>query len=451
MPVLAAIDGTGVAEKLTVYWIVMTLVFSGHRPNILAHMKHRRFLFLQGVCSPFFPRLSDALRADGHKVYRINFNAGDALYWGRRPAWSFRGSLKSLEPYLQQKFDANHFTDIVLFGDQRPIHLPAIAIAKRLGVRVHVFEEGYTRPHWITLERGGVNGHSMLPRDPAWYLKMAARLPQYGDGMPMNANFKVRAVYDMAYHLANLVNPLAYPGYRTHRPHVSVVEYAGWARRFALLPLHKRQDAEVIHRLMRRKPRYYLLPLQLNGDTQISYHSSFGGMCEVIEDVVESFACHAPAEKCLLIKNHPLDTGLIDYRGMIKRLVKKLDLGNRVEFIETGHLPTLFDHAHGVVTVNSTAGLSALLHRCPTLALGNPIYDLPGLTHQGRLDEFWCTPNPPNDALFKAFRNTVIHTTQINGDFFSSRGISHAVMGGSKRMLESCTPLDALLSVTPVA
>jgi len=27
---------------------------------------------------------------------------------------------------------------------------------------VHVFEEGYMRPYWVTYERGGSNGHSRL-------------------------------------------------------------------------------------------------------------------------------------------------------------------------------------------------------------------------------------------------------------------------------------------------
>ena len=51
-------------------------------------------------------------------------------------------------------------TDLVLYGDTRPIHAMAIARAKAAGVTVHVFEEGYLRPWWVTYERGGANGHS---------------------------------------------------------------------------------------------------------------------------------------------------------------------------------------------------------------------------------------------------------------------------------------------------
>ena len=33
---------------------------------------------------------------------------------------------------------------------------------KLLGLGIHVFEEGYMRPYWVTYERGGSNGNSRL-------------------------------------------------------------------------------------------------------------------------------------------------------------------------------------------------------------------------------------------------------------------------------------------------
>ena len=50
----------------------------------------------------------------------------------------------------------------MLYGDVRPIHAEAVARAKAAGIMVHVFEEGYLRPYWVTYERGGSNGHSRL-------------------------------------------------------------------------------------------------------------------------------------------------------------------------------------------------------------------------------------------------------------------------------------------------
>ena len=352
----------------------------------------RRFLFLQGVASPFFARLTDHLRQSGEHVAKINFCAGDALYWGRRPAWRFRHEVTQLEDYLRDRFAQHHFTDLVVFGSRRPIHRPAIDLANARGIRVHVFEEGYVRPNWLTLERGGVNADSPLPRDPAWFLAVDPGLPRYANGQPVPTNIRVRAAHDLAYHLANGLNPLLYRGYRTHRPYLAPVEYAGWIRRFGKLPLRRPRDERRIRELIAGGRPYYLLPLQLNGDTQITINSSYGGMPQLIDTVLRSFASDAPASSLLVIKNHPLDTGLVDYPALISTLEQELGITGRVVYLETGALPDLLRRTAGVVTVNSTAGMVALAHHCPTLTLGAAIYDLPGLTFQGRLADFGTMP-----------------------------------------------------------
>ncbi len=410
----------------------------------------RHFLFLQGVASPFFPRLADRLRRAGQRVTRINFCAGDALYWGLRGAIAYRGTLAQLPDFLTDCFTAHAFTDLVLFGSRRPIHLPAIRIARERGVRVHVFEEGYVRPNWLTLERGGVNGDSPLPRDPDWYLAVDPLLPRYGDGRPVPTSLPVRAAHDIGYHAAGVFNPVFYRGYRTHRPEPAPVEYAGWARRFGAWQLRrqKRRDAERIAQLLADGAPYYLLPLQLNGDTQITLHSSYGGMPQLLDTVLRSFARDAAPDTRLVIKNHPLDTGLVDYPAQIARLSQELELGQRVLYLETGHLPTLLQRTLGVVTVNSTVGLSALLHQCPTVALGTAIYDLPGLTFQGGLHAFWEERAPPDPRLLQAFRNTVVHTTQVNGDFYTAVGIRMA-LAGCERLLAVESPLETLLAAYP--
>ncbi|MET5116120.1 capsular biosynthesis protein, partial [Burkholderia pseudomallei] len=75
-----------------------------------------------------------------------------------------------LVEWYRDAIATNGVTDVLLFGDCRAIHRPIHEIARASGVRVHVFEEGYVRPLWITMERHGVNGRSLLPRDPGYYL-----------------------------------------------------------------------------------------------------------------------------------------------------------------------------------------------------------------------------------------------------------------------------------------
>jgi capsular polysaccharide export protein len=405
----------------------------------------RSFLFLQGVCSPFFAHLADRLKAAGHRVFKVNFNAGDWLHWGGRFSWNYRGPVSGLRDFLDEKYHSFGITDQILFGDCRPIHRPAVEHGKVCGIRTHVFEEGYFRPYWVTLERDGVNGYSSLPRDPRWFRDVGPRLPDYGGGHPFQSSFNIRAFHDAVYHLAGFYNPVFFPHYRTHAPVNAVIEYLGYARRLPLLRFHKQRDQALVEALIKASTPFFLLPLQLHSDAQIRDHSRFDSMIEVIEFVLRSFARYATGDAKLVIKNHPLDTGLINYKKIVIGLADHLGLTGRVEYIETGDLEILLRHAGGTVTVNSTVGSISLGLNCPTIALSDPIYNLPGLTHQRHLDTFWSDSARPDAELFHCFRNTVIHTTQVNGGFFSRQGIDLAVEN-CRRMLESeRSPLEELL------
>lgn len=405
----------------------------------------RSFLFLQGPATPFFARLADRLASEGHAVHRIHFCAGDALYWGARSASWFRGDVGLLRDVLDEHYQRYGITDQILFGDRRPVHRPAVAHGESCGVRTHVFEEGYFRPYWVTLEREGVNGHSLLPRDPEWFWEVGARLPEPAQPVAFHSPFFKRAFHDVAYHVAGLANPLLFPRYRTHAGVTAAVEYAGYLRRFARLRLIRKREQQRALSIASSGIPYYLLPLQLNTDAQIRDHSRFTHMGEVIEYVLESFAHHASPEAKIVIKNHPLDAGLMDYGRIIRDAERRFDLRGRVEYLEDGDLVALVANARGVVTVNSTVGLVALEHGRPTLTLSDPIYNLPGLTCQLSLDAFWQNGVPPERELFARFRRCVMHATQINGGFYCATGIALAVENSVRVLTAERSPLETLL------
>ena len=410
-------------------------------------MSKRSFLLLQGVASPFFPQLGDRLKAHGHHVCKINFNVGDVASWGGRKSSSFRGRPQELKDFLDGIYRAHAITDQILFGDRRPVHRPAIDHADALGIRTHVFEEGYFRPHWVTLEREGVNGHSLLPRDPEWFWSVGANLGTAETVVPFSSRFSTRAAYDVAYHLAGLLNPLFFPHYRTHAGVTAPVEYLGYIKRFSLLHWWEPRDARLIEGMVASKALYYVLPLQLNSDAQIRDHSRFESMAEVIEYVISSFARQAPSLSRLVIKNHPLDMGLVPYEKTIARLARDFDVAGRVDYLESGNLELLVTHARGLVTVNSTVGGVSLGLDCPTTSLSDPIYNLPGLTFQGALDDFWEHGQPPDGELFRRFRNAVIHTTQVNGGFYCRNGIELAVRNSVAVLEAEISPLERLVEL----
>jgi len=399
-------------------------------------MSKQRFLFLQGVCSPFFARLAQALRAESHHVRKVNFTFGDSVYWRQGHATAFRGPMERLPEFYAQQYGQHGISDIVLFGDCRPVHRPAIELAKQQGIRVHVFEEGYFRPYWVTLERDGVNGNSTLPKDPQWYREESFKVVHYGNGEAFKSAFWKRAAYDVGYNFWFGVNPILHWGVKSHLPYHPLTEYTGYVGRIIRKQYYALQSRQVEVQLIREAPQrpFYLLPLQLDSDAQIIHHSPFSSMSQAMLGVLDSFAKFAPPASRLAVKIHPLDPGLVNYRKRLFDTAGKLGVTDRVFFLESGNLPALLSTARGVITVNSTVGGSALVHNLPTIALGTAIYNMPGLTFQGSLNNFWDTNAKPDKELFRRFRDVVIWRTQINGGFYCEESIKLTVKNAIGRL-----------------
>lgn len=392
-------------------------------------MNHQ-FLFLQGVNSPFFADLAAALKGQGRGVVRLNFTVGDKVFWRRNGnAHSCTLPAAQMQSFITDFYHTHAVTDVVLFGDERPVHQVAIQVAKQLGLQVHVFEEGYFRPYWFTLERGGVNANSALPKDPLWYQELGPLVPNYRNGLSFKSSFYMRAWFDVAYHFCSLANRWQFPQYQYHAPHTAWQEYWPYLGKQLKQSVLRRQaqDHKAIGRFLAQDKAFYLLPLQLDSDAQIRSHSPFENMYQVMDTVLASFAQHAPSDAVLVIKNHPLDMGLVNHEKNALALAQQYAVADRVVFLQTGAMPTLLGQATGVVTVNSTVGGSALYHALPTKVLGEAIYDIAGLSYEGSLDQFWCDLQRPNMNLFHHFRNVVIHATQLNGGFYTSAGTRMAV------------------------
>lgn len=405
----------------------------------------RTFLLLQGVCSPFFRALATALEHQGFMVLKVNFNAGDQLFWLGKPALNFRGKLTDLPDWLDDVYRQYQVTDQILFGDQRPVHLLARSAADQAKVTSHVYEEGYFRPYWVTLERGGVNADSALPINPDWYQTTAASLPALAPISIFPGSFARRAFYDVIYHLAGAWNWLLFPHYCTHAPMNAAKEYLGYIRRLPMQSWHQRRDALTLQKLVKSGRRYYFLPLQLSSDAQIRKHSGYADMPQVIQAVVASFASFAPPDVVLLLKNHPLDVGWNNYPALLRELSVQYQLGDRLLYTETGDLDLILQNCQGCVTVNSTVGALSLAAGKPTIALGKAIYALPGLTFAGALDQFWLQGAHPDQALWRSFQQTVLQLTQLNGGFYCDEGIKLAVQHSLPWLMAEYTTLEPYL------
>ncbi len=390
----------------------------------------RTFLFLQGPHGSFFPKLGAALEQVGHRVCRINLNGGDHATWPSGD--NFGGPTLRWPRYLARTLDREAVTDLVLFGDSRPRHEQAIAIARRAEVRVHVFEEGYIRPDWVTLERNGVNGHSSLPRDPDWYVEQARCLPAVETRPPLPSYTAARGWAAFFYHAEVVLQFWRFPFDGGHRDRNPVWEGINFLRRFRRREAEAARTAEALATL--GTADYFLFPLQLDSDYQIRIHSDFAAMRPAISTVLESFAAHAPAGMKLAIKEHPLDAGLRDWRAEVGEIAGALGIVDRIAFLEQGDLLALVLGSRGMVTVNSTSGTLALAAGKPVKALGKAVYDIAGVTDQQSLDTFWCAPQAPDPAIYEAFSRVLASRCLLHGAFLSNVGIEMMVSRAVERL-----------------
>ena len=378
--------------------------------------------------------LGVALAARGHGVSRVNFNGGDRLAWPSLPSLDFTGRISDWPAFLQRLFLDLTPTDIILHGDCRPLHKVAIELANRHGITVHVFEEGYLRPDWITLEVGGVNGYSRLPRDVSAYHVAADLLPAQPATAHVPPSVRTRARDCVSYAAACVAFSPWFPRYATHRGWSLPHEAAGWLKRSMRRPFARRRSQAGIRQAFSAKGGFFVLPIQMDNDSQILCHSDIGGMKHAIRLVVASFARFAASDAALVVKEHPLDNGVIDWRGVTRAAARDAGISDRVVLIEDCDLQLLLDRTLGLVTVNSTSATFALASGVPVIALGRSVYDLPGLTHQDSLEGFWRAPSPPDAGLFEAFRRVLAQACLLSGDFFTPDGVKRAVAGAVPRI-----------------
>jgi capsular polysaccharide export protein len=392
------------------------------------------FLFLQGPISPFFTNIGNGLALLGHAVHCINLSFGDQLFWRMPGATNYRGSLKNWPSFIEIFLDQHHITDLVLLGEQRDYHKQAIASAKTRGIHVTVTDFGYLRPDWITLERDGMSGSSLFPRDPAVIKSLADRLPEAELSRKFHDSFLRMATWDVAYHMANVFFIWLFPHYRTHKMQPLLLIYLGTGWRMLKEKLLKKRTERQIKAITENDSRFYVHPLQLAYDFQLRAYSNYPDQGDSIREVVTSFATNAPQDTHLIIKVHPMDTGLRDWRKLIRKIAATLSVTDRVHYLEGGNLDQLCETALGMVTINSTSGLRALQLGCPVKTLGQAIFDVPGLTFQGDLDAFWEKRPPPDKQLRDDFIKLMASSIQIRGVFYNQPGLDAGVVAAVNRL-----------------
>lgn len=385
----------------------------------LESFKNKNIVFLQGPLGPFFQNLMKDFVDVGATVHKINFNGGD-WYFSSDNVVNYRGSLEEWGEFFSRFIENYKIDTVILFGDCRNYHRIAHAIADENGLNIGVFEEGYVRPDYITFENFGVNGHSQLPRNRDFYDLLMEDEFAILDISNVNNTFWAAAWCAIVYYFFSALFYPVFRQYRHHRP-LNLFEGLFWIRSMYRKWIFRFSEKNIFSSLnIIESKNYFLVPLQISTDAQIHAHSDFDSVESFIKRIISSFSTNAPQNTFLVIKHHPLDRGYHDYSKLIHRLSNDNSVAERVIYIHDQHLPTLLEHARGVVLINSTVGLSAIHHSAPLKTCGSAIYDIDGLTYQGSLEAFWHDSKNfiVDKILYERFKGYVINNKQINGSFY---------------------------------
>lgn len=409
----------------------------------------RTFLFLQGPHGPWFARLAAMLRRSGAACWRVGFNRGDRAFWPEGASYiPFRGTAQDWPATFAALLADRQVTDLVLYGDTRPIHARAVEIARARNITVHVFEEGYLRPYWITYERGGANGHSRLMDLTVADMRRALEKADMDlpDAPARWGDMRQHVFWGALYHWFVLTGFWDYRNFRPHRALTVRQEFRLYLKRLALMPFHALERRIATWRIRFSGFPYHLVILQLAHDASFRDHSPFTTMTEFLALVTEGFARGAAPHHHLVFKAHPLEDGRVAMKREIYRLARAHGVEDRVHFVRGGKLAGLLNQARSAVTVNSTAGQQVLWRSLPLKAFGRAVYSKPEFVSPQPIEQFFAQPTRPDTRAYRDYRHYLLETSQVPGGFYSSRGRRELLRQVVDMMLSPQDPYDALES-----
>jgi capsular polysaccharide export protein len=387
-------------------------------PALTCLKRASRVLMLQGPVGPFFDRVTDWLLAQDCHVERVVFQGGDQHDCQAVSPLPFAGLPGEWPAFISQLLNSMQPDCVALFGQSRFYHKVALDRAEALGIPTVVMEEGYFRPGYVTMELGGVNGHSTTLDRFQWLAGAADSLRPAITPM----HFQKMAWHASWHYIAMDRNRGRFPHYEHHRS-THVPSYAlYWMRSWARKGMYHHGDRALQRWLIETHQPYYFVPLQLEGDSQIRQHSPYASIAQFVTEVLESFAHHAPRDSLLVFRQHPHARGGQGHQALISTLARDLGVSARVRHMVEGDTPELAEHSLGTVLINSTVGLQALERGSPLIVMGDAPYKRPDLTFSGGLDNFWKEHKTAPVAATRRFLAQVKNLTQAPASVYALRG-----------------------------
>lgn len=390
-----------------------------------------RVVLLQGPVGSFFRRAQEHLNANGYDAWRVRFNAGDRLYSRGDKTLDFIGNVDSWRLWFSEIIREHGFDAVVLFGSERLVHRVAIECAEQMGIPVVCLEEGYIRPGYVTMELGGNN----------WRSPIAGQLPPPEFNSPRregpkpvtsSGSFSAMAWAALQYFTIRAV--ISTPGERKlfHKQKRTLLsEGFYWVKNYYRKFSHVGRNYHISERLLEHHDkRFYIVPLQVHDDTQLGRAANAWNNQKLILKTIVSFARNAPEDHQLVFKIHPMERGHTRDWHFIRQVSALNDVKDRVHVLDGGSLSLLTRHSAGMITINSTSGLSAIHHGVPLAVLGQALYRHPDLAfcvERGiDLDRFWSEAFVAPEKVRHRYLSWIHHQCLAGGDFYAKEGMEAA-------------------------
>ena len=376
-------------------------------------------LFLMGPIGTFFARLSNYLEENNIKTYKISFPLYEYGFPKSRLI-NFHQDIYTFKKFLKKILIDKKIKHIFMYGNVLIPHREALSLVKELKkediqINTHIFELGYLRPNFVTLENKGINYSSGFIKSREFYLKQDSYktfpIPK------KHARFRIRKIWktitfiNHCFKNYKLVN-------KDHKLQPKPI-YIWFQIKGFFLKYYFRLSEYKIKKKCFVENKFFLVILQVNTDSQLTEGSALKDNKKFIYKVIEDFAKAKPNNINLVFKHHPRDRGYINYFNLIKKTSKEFAVDDKVFYIHDYFLSKLFQNRNckGTVLINSTVGYQSLYHSVPLKSLGISPYNIEGLADQRSLTSFFKNPSTVDRILFNKFYKYILENSQINGNF----------------------------------
>jgi capsular polysaccharide export protein len=322
-------------------------------------------LLLFGPIGTFFSRLAGHLQSQGIETYKIAFPLHEFGFQHRNRI-HFQGSCKQdFRPFLKELIIRKGIQHIFMYGNFIIPHKIAIEVGKELreqgiAVETWIFELGYLRPNFVTLEPNRVNCESNLIRSRDFYQQLP--IVDHISGARREPGLRWRKCWKAptfilhslsSYQISETVHKLQ------PRPKDLAAQLLGLIRKYK----YQLTEKEIRLKLFEGQS-FFLVILQVASDSQLFRGSPYRSVEAFIQHTIESFASHAPSNTRLFIKHHPRDRGYNNYQEFIHSQASANGVIDRIFYLHDSPLAPIFRQrtCQGCILVNSSVGFQALFH-----------------------------------------------------------------------------------------